>query len=76
MLLEARELTDSTGAAKAVRALHDVSFSVNRGEIVAMIGPNGAGKSTALKAVSGMLVHMRGISTVGMCCLKAIILRA
>ena len=39
----------------AVKALEDVSFHVNSGEIVAMIGPNGAGKSTALKAVFGMV---------------------
>lgn len=38
----------------AVRALEDVSFIVNPGEIVAIIGPNGAGKSTALKAVFGV----------------------
>ena len=39
----------------SVKALEDVSFIVNAGEIVAMIGPNGAGKSTALKAVFGMV---------------------
>jgi branched-chain amino acid transport system ATP-binding protein len=55
VLLEARNLTIFYGAAKAVRALRDVSFRVEQGEIVSMIGPNGAGKSTALKAVSGML---------------------
>lgn len=52
MLLEARDLTVSYGA---VKALEHASFEVNEGEIIAMIGPNGAGKSTALKAVSGML---------------------
>ncbi|MDH3382987.1 MAG: ATP-binding cassette domain-containing protein, partial [Deltaproteobacteria bacterium] len=36
-----------------IRALHDVSFAVGKGEIVALIGANGAGKSTILKAVSG-----------------------
>ncbi|MDH4163612.1 MAG: ABC transporter ATP-binding protein [Nitrospirota bacterium] len=39
----------------SVKAIEDVSFNVNQGEIVAMIGPNGAGKSTALKAVFGMV---------------------
>ena len=52
MLLEAKNLTVYYGM---VRALKNVSFKVNEGEIVAMIGPNGAGKSTALKAVSGLL---------------------
>ncbi len=37
-----------------MRALHDVSFAVGKGEIVALIGANGAGKSTILKAVSGI----------------------
>ncbi len=43
-----------------VRALENVSFFVNRGEIVAMIGPNGAGKSTALKAVCGLVPIKQG----------------
>ncbi len=52
MLLEVKNLTVYYGM---VRALKNVSFKVNEGEIVAMIGPNGAGKSTALKAISGLL---------------------
>ena len=52
MLLEVSHLTVYYGA---VKAIEDVSFCVNSGEIVAMIGPNGAGKSTSLKAVSGLL---------------------
>jgi branched-chain amino acid transport system ATP-binding protein len=38
-----------------VQVLWDLSFSVGRGEIVALIGANGAGKSTTLKTVSGIL---------------------
>jgi branched-chain amino acid transport system ATP-binding protein len=38
-----------------VRALHDVSFSVASGEIVALIGPNGAGKTTCFNIVTGQL---------------------
>ena len=38
-----------------LRALHDVSFHVHRGEIVSLIGANGAGKSTILKAITGNL---------------------
>jgi len=36
-----------------VPALHDVTFSVRRGEIVALLGPNGAGKTTTLEILEG-----------------------
>lgn len=39
-----------------VKALNDISFSINEGEIVGYIGPNGAGKSTTIKVMSGILV--------------------
>ncbi|MEG1269485.1 MAG: ATP-binding cassette domain-containing protein, partial [Oscillospiraceae bacterium] len=36
-----------------VKALDSISFSVNKGEIVAFLGENGAGKSTLLKILNG-----------------------
>lgn len=45
-------------------ALRDISFSVRRGESVALIGSNGSGKSTMLKIISGILVPTRGSITV------------
>lgn len=41
-------------------ALHDVSFSVDKGEIVGLIGKNGAGKSTILKSIAGLLPYNSG----------------
>ncbi len=42
------------------QALWDVSFSVNKGEIVTLVGSNGAGKSTTLKAISGLVPPSSG----------------
>ena len=49
----------------AIVALHDVSLTVRRGEIVAVLGANGAGKTTTLKAVSNLLPAERGRVTGG-----------
>jgi branched-chain amino acid transport system ATP-binding protein len=43
-----------------VQALHNVSLTVNDGEIVALIGSNGAGKSTTLRAISGLVRPAKG----------------
>ena len=55
---------------KIVTAVDDISFSIERGEIVGYIGPNGAGKSTTVKMMSGILrptsgeILVNGISPV------------
>ncbi len=41
-------------------AVQDVSFSVNKGEIVGFLGPNGAGKSTTLRMLTGFLAPTMG----------------
>ncbi|MDQ6666563.1 MAG: ABC transporter ATP-binding protein [Acidobacteriota bacterium] len=41
-------------------ALTDISFSVEKGEIVSLIGPNGCGKSTLLQIISGILQPTSG----------------
>jgi len=40
---------------KTVKAVDNVSFSIDEGELVGFIGPNGAGKTTTLKCLSGLL---------------------
>jgi ABC-2 type transport system ATP-binding protein len=37
------------------KALHDVTFTVNAGEVVGFIGPNGAGKSTTIRTLLGII---------------------
>jgi simple sugar transport system ATP-binding protein len=49
-LLDVRSVSKNFGA---IRALHDVSFSVEPGEVVGLMGDNGAGKSTMVKLVAG-----------------------
>lgn len=44
-----------------IRALHDVSFNIQPGEIVGLLGPNGAGKSTAIKIITGFLHPDEGL---------------
>jgi ABC-2 type transport system ATP-binding protein len=43
-----------------VRAVDDISFTIQRGEMVGYIGPNGAGKSTTIKMLTGILVPSSG----------------
>jgi ABC-2 type transport system ATP-binding protein len=40
---------------KAIKAVDDISFSINKGEMVGFIGPNGAGKTTTIKMLTGIL---------------------
>ena len=51
MLLEIDNITLLYGR---IEALHGISLTVDKGEIVALIGANGAGKSTTMRAVSGL----------------------
>jgi ABC-2 type transport system ATP-binding protein len=43
-----------------VRAVSDLTFGIDAGEMVGYIGPNGAGKSTTIKMLTGILVPTRG----------------
>ena len=48
------EMRDITKTFPGVRALHNVNFTVERGEIHCLVGENGAGKSTLMKVLSGV----------------------
>jgi len=52
-LLDVRQITG--GYQKSKPVLHDVSFTVNPGEMVGLIGLNGAGKSTTIKHILGLM---------------------
>lgn len=50
---------------KTVRAVDDISMSIEQGEIVGYLGPNGAGKSTTIKMMTGVLEPTSGEILVG-----------
>jgi branched-chain amino acid transport system ATP-binding protein len=68
-LLAVEGLAKSYGGVAAVK---DVSFTLERGELLAMIGPNGAGKSTCFNMLSGQIapdrgtIHIAGVATSGL----------
>lgn len=49
------EVTGLTAGYGRATALHDISLSVQSGEIVAILGPNGAGKTTLVNSIAGVL---------------------
>lgn len=61
MSIKVTQLLKMYGAQKAV---NNISFSVNKGEIVGFLGPNGAGKSTTMKIITGYLAPDAGTASV------------
>ncbi|MDE3144841.1 MAG: gliding motility-associated ABC transporter ATP-binding subunit GldA [Bacteroidota bacterium] len=57
MSIEVHGLIKQYGQQKAV---DDISFTINKGEIVGFLGPNGAGKSTTMKIITGYLAQDAG----------------
>lgn len=47
------------------KAVNDISFSVERGEVLGFLGPNGAGKSTTMRMLTGFIPPSAGKITVG-----------
>ena len=66
MSISVTNLSKHYGAQKAV---NNISFTINKGEIVGFLGPNGAGKSTTMKMITGYLAADAGEITV--CDLRA-----
>jgi ABC-2 type transport system ATP-binding protein len=62
MSIEVQNLTKAYGEQKAV---NNISFSLNKGEIVGFLGPNGAGKSTTMKIITGYLLADSGTAKIG-----------
>lgn len=48
-----------------IKAVDDISFSVEKGEVLGFIGPNGAGKSTVIKMLTGILTPTSGVCRIG-----------
>ncbi len=61
-LVEVERLTKSFGR---VRALNEVSFSVDEGEVLGFLGPNGAGKTTTIRILLGLLHGDGGTAKIG-----------
>jgi ABC-2 type transport system ATP-binding protein len=62
IMISVQNLSKTFGAKKAV---DDVSFRVERGEVLGFLGPNGAGKSTTMRMITGFIPPTAGTATVG-----------
>lgn len=60
-MIKAEHLSKSFGRFQAV---NDVSFTINKGEIVGFLGPNGAGKTTTLRMLTGYLPPTSGTANI------------
>jgi ABC-2 type transport system ATP-binding protein len=61
-MIKVQNLTKLFGAKRAV---DDISFSVERGEVLGFLGPNGAGKSTTMRMITGFIPPSDGSVSVG-----------
>ncbi len=60
-MIEIKNLTRRFGS---ITAVDNMSFTVDRGEVLGFLGPNGAGKSTTMKMITGFLAPSSGSITV------------
>ncbi len=61
-MIEVKEISKYYGTTKAV---DNISFQVNKGEIVGFLGPNGAGKTTTMRMLTGYLFPNQGSISIG-----------
>ena len=61
-MIRAVSLTKDFGS---IRAVDNVSFTVENGEILGFLGPNAAGKSTTMKMLTGFLTPTSGTASIG-----------
>jgi ABC-2 type transport system ATP-binding protein len=60
-MIDVKQLTKDYGAR---RAISDISFKVERGEVLGFLGPNGAGKTTTLRMLLGLVAPTVGSATI------------
>ncbi len=63
-MIEVKNLTKHFGGKSVVE---DISFKVEKGEILGFLGPNGAGKSTTMRMLTGFLTPTEGSAFIGGC---------
>ena len=61
-VIEINHLTKNFGSVKAV---DDLSFSIDEGKIVGFLGPNGSGKTTTLRSLLGLVIPSSGVARIG-----------
>lgn len=60
-MIEVKHLTKQYGTRKAI---DDISFSINQGEVIGFLGPNGAGKTTTMNIMTGFIAATSGDVTI------------
>lgn len=63
-LIPAIELSNLTKSYGKARGVEDISFTVNKGQVLGFLGPNGAGKTTAMRAMLGLIKATSGSSLI------------
>jgi len=59
--IEVQNLTKFFGSKKAIS---DISFTIEKGEVIGLLGPNGAGKSTTMRILAGLIPASSGIARI------------